>query len=177
MRLARGAHDEDGTACPANDIRGNRPNELMRVPSAAVSAGDNHVAGQSLGSRNDDFRNITFVEDDIDWVAWVGERFHEARRALSPLTALRKGNHRFDACDQGRKQSDASSDMQDSHVGVAFLCQGDGELLRVLHGCLATLRDLAPILVGYPSLGLVGFVVAGVLGLGLAVGILRSGRL
>ncbi|MBI4266603.1 MAG: ubiquinone biosynthesis protein UbiB [Acidobacteria bacterium] len=30
---------------------------------------------------------------------------------------------------------------------------------------------------GYPLLGLVGFVVAGVLGLGLAIGILRSGRL
>ncbi|MGB2714213.1 MAG: AarF/UbiB family protein [Vicinamibacterales bacterium] len=30
---------------------------------------------------------------------------------------------------------------------------------------------------GYPSLGLAGFVVAGVLGIGLAIGILRSGRL
>ena len=30
---------------------------------------------------------------------------------------------------------------------------------------------------GYPLLGLVGFIAAGVLGIGLAVGILRSGRL
>jgi ubiquinone biosynthesis protein len=36
---------------------------------------------------------------------------------------------------------------------------------------------LGPPFGGYPSLGLAGFVVAGVLGLGLAVGILRSGRL
>jgi ubiquinone biosynthesis protein len=30
---------------------------------------------------------------------------------------------------------------------------------------------------GYPLLGLAGFVAAGVLGIGLALGILRSGRL
>jgi ubiquinone biosynthesis protein len=34
-----------------------------------------------------------------------------------------------------------------------------------------------PLMLGYPSLGVVGFVVAAVLGIGLAVGILRSGRL
>lgn len=37
--------------------------------------------------------------------------------------------------------------------------------------------SLGPRVFGYPSLGLAGFVVAGVLGMGLAVGILRSGRL
>ena len=30
---------------------------------------------------------------------------------------------------------------------------------------------------GYPALGLAGFVIAGVLGIGLAIGIVRSGRL
>jgi ubiquinone biosynthesis protein len=30
---------------------------------------------------------------------------------------------------------------------------------------------------GYPALGLAGFVIAGVLGVGLAIGIVRSGRL
>jgi ubiquinone biosynthesis protein len=34
-----------------------------------------------------------------------------------------------------------------------------------------------PVLLGYPALGLAGFLVAGFLGIGLAVGILRSGRL
>ena len=36
---------------------------------------------------------------------------------------------------------------------------------------------VGPSMFGYPALGLVGFVVAGFLGIGLAVGILRSGRL
>jgi ubiquinone biosynthesis protein len=36
---------------------------------------------------------------------------------------------------------------------------------------------IGPTAFGYPLLGVLGFVVAGVLGLGLAVGILRSGRL
>jgi ubiquinone biosynthesis protein len=30
---------------------------------------------------------------------------------------------------------------------------------------------------GYPSLGLAGFLVAAILGIGLAIGILRSGKL
>ena len=34
-----------------------------------------------------------------------------------------------------------------------------------------------PVAFGYPVLGLAGFLVAGVLGIGLAIGILRSGRL
>ena len=34
-----------------------------------------------------------------------------------------------------------------------------------------------PQLLGYPLLGLAGFITAGVLGIGLAIGILRSGRL
>jgi ubiquinone biosynthesis protein len=36
---------------------------------------------------------------------------------------------------------------------------------------------IAPHAFGYPSLGVAGFVAAGVLGIGLAIGILRSGRL
>jgi ubiquinone biosynthesis protein len=36
---------------------------------------------------------------------------------------------------------------------------------------------VGPTFSGYPALGLLGFVVAGVLGVGLAIGILRSGRL
>ena len=35
----------------------------------------------------------------------------------------------------------------------------------------------ASALLGYPALGLAGFFVAGLLGIGLALGILRSGRL
>ena len=34
-----------------------------------------------------------------------------------------------------------------------------------------------PAAFGYPLLGVVGFVVAGVLGIGLALGVVRSGRL
>jgi ubiquinone biosynthesis protein len=37
--------------------------------------------------------------------------------------------------------------------------------------------DAGPVFHGYPVLGLAGFVTAGVLGIGLALGILRSGRL
>ena len=36
---------------------------------------------------------------------------------------------------------------------------------------------VGPTALGYPLLGVMGFVIAGLLGIGLAVGILRSGRL
>jgi ubiquinone biosynthesis protein len=36
---------------------------------------------------------------------------------------------------------------------------------------------VAPLIFGYPTLGLAGLVTAGVLGIGLVIGILRSGRL
>ena len=37
--------------------------------------------------------------------------------------------------------------------------------------------DKGPILFGFPVLGIVGFIVAGVMGLWLAIAILRSGKL
>jgi ubiquinone biosynthesis protein len=37
--------------------------------------------------------------------------------------------------------------------------------------------DKGPVLFGFPILGLVGYTVAGILGLGLAIAILRSGRM
>jgi len=37
--------------------------------------------------------------------------------------------------------------------------------------------DKGPVLFGFPVLGLLGYTVAGVLGLGLAIAILRSGRM
>jgi ubiquinone biosynthesis protein len=37
--------------------------------------------------------------------------------------------------------------------------------------------DKGPMLFGFPILGLLGYSVAGILGLGLAIAILRSGRM
>ena len=39
------------------------------------------------------------------------------------------------------------------------------------------MANKGPLIYGFPVLGILGFVFAGLLGLGLAVGILRSGRL
>jgi ubiquinone biosynthesis protein len=47
----------------------------------------------------------------------------------------------------------------------------------VIGSSIVVLAGAGPQLHGYPVLGVAGFMAAGVLGLGLAVGILRSGRL
>ena len=47
----------------------------------------------------------------------------------------------------------------------------------LIGSAIVVLAGAGPQLYGYPLLGLAGFLAAGLLGLGLAVGILRSGRL
>ena len=47
----------------------------------------------------------------------------------------------------------------------------DSRVTRIAHA------GLGPTAFGYPVLGLAGFIVAAFLGMGLALGILRSGRL
>jgi ubiquinone biosynthesis protein len=47
----------------------------------------------------------------------------------------------------------------------------------VVASALMVHARVAPTFAGYPARGLLDFVVTGVLGVGLAIGILRSGRL
>jgi ubiquinone biosynthesis protein len=47
----------------------------------------------------------------------------------------------------------------------------------VIGSSIIVLAAAGPQLLGYPLLGLAGFITAGILGIGLAIGILRSGRL
>ena len=52
---------------------------------------------------------------------------------------------------------------------------GFADVVRALH--LTPYVRAGRRLLGYPALGLAGFLVAGFLGIGLALGVLRSGRL
>jgi len=47
----------------------------------------------------------------------------------------------------------------------------------VIGSAVVTHAGVGPERLGVPAVGLAGFLVAGVLGIGLAIGILRSGRL
>jgi len=47
----------------------------------------------------------------------------------------------------------------------------------IIGSSLIIMTNKGPIVYGFPVLGILGFVFAGILGLGLAIGILRSGRL
>ena len=47
----------------------------------------------------------------------------------------------------------------------------------IIGSSLIVMTNRGPLINGFPVLGIVGFVFAGFLGLGLAIGVLRSGRL
>jgi ubiquinone biosynthesis protein len=66
------------------------------------------------------------------------------------------------------REMDRSSNRMSFAIVIAAIVIGSSVMVHAAVG---------PTVVGYPLLGLAGFVIAGVLGIGLALGILRSGRL
>jgi ubiquinone biosynthesis protein len=66
------------------------------------------------------------------------------------------------------REIDRSSNRLSFAVVIAAIVVGSSIIVHA---------EAGPRMLGYPLLGLVGFLTAGVLGIGLAIGILRSGRL
>jgi ubiquinone biosynthesis protein len=66
------------------------------------------------------------------------------------------------------REMDRSSNRMSFAIVIAAIVIGSSVMVHAAVG---------PTVAGYPLLGLAGFVIAGVLGIGLALGILRSGRL
>lgn len=66
------------------------------------------------------------------------------------------------------REMDRSSNRLAFALIIAALIVGSSLIIQAGHGVT---------LYGYPVLGLVGFVIAGVFGIGLAIGVVRSGRL
>jgi ubiquinone biosynthesis protein len=66
------------------------------------------------------------------------------------------------------REIDRSSNRLSFAVVIAAIVVGSSIIVHA---------EAGPRLLGYPLLGLVGFLTAGILGIGLAIGILRSGRL
>jgi len=66
------------------------------------------------------------------------------------------------------RELDRSSNRLSFAVVIAAIVIGSSIIVHA---------ETGPHLLGYPLLGMVGFLAAAVLGIGLAIGILRSGRL
>jgi ubiquinone biosynthesis protein len=66
------------------------------------------------------------------------------------------------------QEMDRSSNRIAFALIIAALIVGSSFIIQI---------DRGPIVYGYPVLGLIGFLVAGIFGIGLAIAILRSGRL
>ena len=47
----------------------------------------------------------------------------------------------------------------------------------IIGSSLIIMANRVPLIYGFPVLGILGFIFAGLLGLGLAIGVLKSGRL
>jgi hypothetical protein len=141
--------------------------DLAILADVAVLA-ERHVADATLYNLPalvDEFARTIRREQDL---AREGRSHHPHRREVRSRYHGAIPAHLLAADDDGRADH-----------GVSGRCEGIpiGELsLRDLFASL-TATIVGPQLFGFPALGLAGFIAAAVLGIGLAIGILRSGRL
>jgi ubiquinone biosynthesis protein len=110
----------------------------------------------------------------------IGERMQETVAAIQRMPLY------LDAI--GRKMRDGRLELQFVHRNLDFFVREmDRSSNRlsfaivigslVVGSSVVIQAGIGGTIAGYPALGLAGFVIAGVLGVGLAIGIVRSGRL
>ena len=110
----------------------------------------------------------------------VGERLHETVAAIQRMPLYLEAI--------GRKMRDGRLELQFVHRNLdVFVREMDRSSNRlsfaivigslIVGSSVVIQTGIGGTIAGYPALGLAGFVIAGVLGVGLAIGIVRSGRL
>jgi ubiquinone biosynthesis protein len=93
-----------------------------------------------------------------------------------------------DVSDIMKKVKAGTLKIEFEHIGLSrFITEMDKSSNRVsfslvisaliIGSSLIIMANKGPLVYGFPVLGILGFVFAGFLGLGLAIGVLRSGRL
>ncbi|MBO8141438.1 MAG: AarF/ABC1/UbiB kinase family protein [Firmicutes bacterium] len=163
----------------------------IRMPSDLFLLGKALVAIEGLGRQLDPEFNAVelaepFVRDLIrrrlDPASMARRAAKEAssylemlarlpEKADETLTRLLEGNVHIHFIHEGLERTVRRLELMGNRMAAAVVL---GAL--ILGSAIVLQADAGPRLFGVPALGLVGFVLAGVVGLGLIIGILRSGR-
>ncbi|MDR4504239.1 MAG: AarF/UbiB family protein [Candidatus Scalindua sp.] len=88
------------------------------------------------------------------------------------LNKIKKGTLKIDFEHKGLENLILHMDKVSNRIGFSVIIAA-----LVIGSSIIMQTDKGPLLLGFPVLGIIGFIVASFLGLGLAIGILRSGRL
>jgi len=88
------------------------------------------------------------------------------------LTKIKKGTLKIEFEHQGLSNFIAEMDKSSNRVSFSLVISA-----LIIGSSLIIMANVGPDVSGFPVFGIVGFVIAAILGLGLAIGILRSGRL
>lgn len=88
------------------------------------------------------------------------------------LSKIKKGTLRIDFEHQGLENLILHMDKVSNRIAFSLIIAA-----LVIGSSIIMQTDKGPLFLGFPVLGVIGFIVASILGLGLAIAILRSGRL
>ncbi|MCZ7621243.1 MAG: hypothetical protein M5U24_01985 [Candidatus Kuenenia sp.] len=92
--------------------------------------------------------------------------------AFEILRKIKKGTLKIEFEHQGLSKFISEMDKSSNRVSFSLVISA-----LIIGSSLIIMADKGPLVYGFPALGILGFVFAGILGMGLAVGILKSGRL
>ena len=88
------------------------------------------------------------------------------------IKKIKKGTLKIEFEHQGLSKFIAEMDKSSNRISFSLVISA-----LIIGSSLIIMANKGPLVYGFPVLGILGFVFAGLLGLGLAIGILKSGRL
>ncbi|MEK7291675.1 MAG: AarF/ABC1/UbiB kinase family protein [Planctomycetota bacterium] len=92
--------------------------------------------------------------------------------AYEIIKKIKTGTLKIEFEHQGLSKFIAEMDKSSNRISFSLVISA-----LIIGSSLIIMANKGPLIYGFPVIGILGFVFAGILGLGLAVGILRSGRL
>ncbi len=94
------------------------------------------------------------------------------RDAYEILKKIKTGRLKIEFEHQGLSKFISEMDKSSNRISFSLVISA-----LIIGSSLIIMTNRGPLIYGFPVLGIMGFVFAGILGLGLTIGILRSGRL
>lgn len=88
------------------------------------------------------------------------------------IKKIKKGNLKIEFEHHGLSKFISEMDKSSNRISFSLVISA-----LIIGSSLIIMANRGPLIYGFPALGIMGFVFAGILGLGLTIGVLRSGRL